>query len=134
MRALDVVLPAIGLDDDDSLPRRWKPFGVEAFITELAVERLVQSVLPRLARVAVRRRDVSLLEPIAECLRDELRTVVRAQVSWRTSGGHETSDDVDDKVRVQRTKPRIHRDRSALPSDFVEASLTAVDDVSPVCD
>ena len=51
MRSNGIVVPTPGFDDDLRLATTAEPFDAQALVAELAVEALVGTVLPRLARV-----------------------------------------------------------------------------------
>ena len=70
------------LNDLLSLPERCEFLAVEAFVSEATVEAFNESVLPRTARLDVRRADFDLLQKVADSFADELRTIVAANVFW----------------------------------------------------
>lgn len=79
-----VVILSPGLDQDLGLGTGAEPFDAQAFVAELAVEGLVGTVLPRLARLVKGRVDAVVGHPLQERATDELRAVVGAQVGRRT--------------------------------------------------
>ena len=76
MRPDLVVMSSPNLDQNLSLLAAAEPLEAEAFVSELVVETLVTSVLPRLARIDGGSLDVSLAEPLENGLGDEFRPVI----------------------------------------------------------
>jgi hypothetical protein len=79
MRAHRVVVLAPGLDHDLRLRPRPEPFEAQALVAELAIEALVDAILPGLAGIDQRRRDALIDEPFQKRPRHELGAVVGAQ-------------------------------------------------------
>ncbi len=97
MRSNIVVVTAPRLDQDNGLGPAAKPFDAE-LVAQLAVEALVEAVLPRLARIDERRADVLLDEPLQNRLGDEFRPVVGAQEGRRAV--HEPGEHLDGTLRA----------------------------------
>src|SRR5215218_2850524 len=96
MRPDLVVMPAPLLDSDLGLDAVPKPLQAQVLVPELAVERLVGRILPWLPRVDVRGLDLRVGEPPQDGRRDELRSIVRAQIAWRAVQAHQLREDLDD--------------------------------------
>ena len=86
-------------------------------IAELAVERFVSTVLPRLARIDERRLDLDHLQPAEDRPRHKLGTVVRAQIPWRAMHAHELRQHLDD---ASGSNPTGHVDGETLTRELVD--------------
>ncbi len=80
MRSILVVVTTPVFDHDLRIDPILEPLQAQALVAELAVEALVGTVLPRLARIDVRGVDVRRQQPAQDRAGDELRAVVGAQV------------------------------------------------------
>ena len=78
MRSVLVVIPSPGRNADSGFGQRTEPVLVEAFIPELAVDRLDEGILRGLARLNQLQFDVALIGPLIERLAGELGTLVGA--------------------------------------------------------
>jgi len=76
------------LDDDSRFGQTDEHLAVEAFVTQLVMERFDVSVLPCRFRIDVAHLDRSLLHPLLDRIRDELRPVVAADVHRRAVLAH----------------------------------------------
>src|SRR5262245_7491522 len=79
MRAPGSVITAPASDNDHRLATAAEPLQAQAFVAEAAVEALVGTVLPRLAKIDQRGLDAGSFEALEDRFADELRPVVRAQ-------------------------------------------------------
>jgi hypothetical protein len=61
-----------GLDDDDGLQAASKPLEADALVAQRAVDALVRSVLPRLARIDEGAADALVDDPLQYGLADDL--------------------------------------------------------------
>ena len=77
---LVVVTPPV-LGHDLGIDPVTEPLECEALVPELAIEAFPGGVLPRLARIDIRRLDIGLAEPAQDGPGDEFRTVVIARWS-----------------------------------------------------
>src|SRR5579872_6906993 len=117
MRPNLVVVTSVLLDDDlgiDSVP---EPLHAQALVAELAVERLVGSVLPRFSRINVRGIDVGLSQPLQHGTGDELRAVVRAQVLGASMDADQFAQHLDDPAGTDASG---HVDRQTLASELID--------------
>ena len=108
-------------DDDLGLAAGAKPFDAQTFVTELAVERFIRTVLPRLAGVNDRGFDVRIGEPLQDGMAYEFRTAVRAQIGRRAVRAHQTRQHVNHSAR---TDAPGYVDRQALVGEFVDHGQT----------
>jgi len=99
VRANGVVVPPPLFDHDRRVGPIAKPLQTQTFIAELAVERFVGAILPRLARIIQRGFNPCGLQPPQDRTRHKLRTVVGTQVAWRTVRAHELTEYVDYAAR-----------------------------------
>src|SRR5690606_11343381 len=90
---------------------------VEALVAQRAVEAFDVGILPRTARRDVERLRAARFEPALQGLRDELRTIVAAQVLRRAVQHEQPFKDVDDALR---SDAGLDADRQALASELVE--------------
>ena len=84
---------------------------------KLAVEALVGSVLPGLARIDQRRGDAALGDPLEDRVADELRPVVRAQEERRSVRADETREHLDHALGADRAG---HVDGQAFVGELVD--------------
>jgi len=75
MRSNGIVVQTPCFDDDLRFATTAEPFDAQAFVAELAVEALVGTVLPWLARVDQCGLDVLGVEPFEDRFADELRSM-----------------------------------------------------------
>ena len=90
---------------------------VQKFVTKLAVKRIDIAILPRAALGDEQCTHISSLEPATNSLCHGLRTVIRADVLWRTTHRKQVTQNTDhflccDRRRTQRfslppEKPRL---------------------------
>ena len=76
MRSDLIVLLSPCFDNNARLCACSKPFHVQTFVSELAVEAFIKTVLPRFTRVAERCIDAMLPEPFQNSVRNKLSTIV----------------------------------------------------------
>src|SRR5262245_28180616 len=100
MRADGIVVLTPGLDDHLRLATAAEPLQAQTLVAEATVEALVGTVLPRLARIDQRGLHASGLQPLQDRLADEFRTVVRTQVSRRTTLADQAGKHLDDTPRA----------------------------------
>ena len=77
------------------LGARAEPFEAQALVAELAVEAFRRAILPGLARIDQCGGDALVDDPRQQCARDELRSVVRAQIEWRAALRHQPRQHLD---------------------------------------
>lgn len=88
-------MPAPALDDDLSLAERVENLPVEQLVSEPGIKALDVAVLPRAARRDVGRLRPNSGNPRLNRLSDELRAIVRSNVSWDTAHDEQFAEDVD---------------------------------------
>jgi len=71
-----IVLISPGSDSNARLCACSKPFHVQTFVSELAVEAFIKTVLPWFTRVAERCIDAMFPEPFKNSVRNKLSTIV----------------------------------------------------------
>jgi len=76
MRSGLIVPISLGSDNNARLCACSKPFHVQTFVSEVAVEAFIKTVLPRFTRVAERCIDAMLPEPFQNSMRNKLSTIV----------------------------------------------------------
>jgi len=103
VRPHSVVVTAPVFDYDTRLGARAEPFETQTFVAQLAVERFVGAVLPWLSGIDESRIDTLCWQPFKHGTRDELGTVVGAQITWRTVRADQLRQDIDDTLRADRT-------------------------------
>lgn len=74
-----ILVPPL-VDDCSGFGQAAEDFAVEALVSELVVKALDVTVLPGGTRLDVERLDLVLLEPVLDDIRNELRSVVAANV------------------------------------------------------
>lgn len=92
-------------------------FPCKQLVSELGVEALAVSVLPRASRFNVERPDAKVGEPSTERLLYELRAVVGSNVIRRAMREEEISEDFEDDPRVE---PAFNTDRQAFARILVD--------------
>ena len=115
-------MPTPVLNHDLRLRPVPEPLQTQTLVAELPVERLVHAVLPRLARVDVRRIDVRCRQPFEHGFRHELGAVVRAQVPRRAMLADQLRQHLNDpagadaagNVDRERRRGMLVDDRQAL--------------------
>jgi len=112
-----VVVASPPLDDDLRLLERVEDLAVEQLVPELAIEAFVVAVLPRAARLDVKRLHAYALQPLPQGNRDELRAVVRPDVVRHTMVHEQLRDRFQD---VLRPHPPLNPDRQALACVLVD--------------
>lgn len=117
MRPDRIVVIAPLLDDDGCFSQAVEDFTIEAFVPQLAVERLTKAVLPRASGFNVERPGAKRCEPVAYDLRRHLRTVVRTDVFRHTTFEHHIGHRLDDAEAVYTTG---HLDRQTFPGELVD--------------
>ena len=133
MRALGVVVPPPGFDDDPRLGEAVEDLAVEELVAELRVEALAGAVLPRAARLDEGGLRPDGRDPLPHRLGDELGAVVRPDVARHAAEDEEVRQHVDD---VRRPEPAVGPDRQALTGVLVDdvehAELASI--MGPVLD
>ena len=81
MRPDSVVMLAPVFDHDACLGPVPEPFHIQARVAQLTVKTLGRAVLPGLARGDQRRLNALIRNPLQQSARDELRAIVRTQIS-----------------------------------------------------
>ena len=104
-------------DHDFGIDPVLEPFHRQALVAELAVEALVQSILPRLAGIYRDGLDVGAGELTQDRPRYELRAVVRTQVPGRTINADQPGQHLDHAAGAD-TAGDV--DREALPGVLVD--------------
>ncbi len=89
-----VVIPPV-FDHDPCFDTIAEPFHRQAFIPKLAVEALVGSVLPRLARIDEDGFDLLLHHPSQQGRADKFRSIVGADIARRTMQADEPAQHLD---------------------------------------
>ena len=103
-------------DDGLGFLERVKALLAHALVAQLAVEALAVPVLPRRARGDVLDLSARLGDPIAQCLRDHLRTIVAADVLWDAVQAHGVGQSLDHTEAVDAPG---HLQREARPAVLV---------------
>ncbi|MCP2000780.1 hypothetical protein J2S34_003228 [Nitrobacter winogradskyi] len=85
--ALGVVVAPSCLDDDLGLGEAVEDLAVEQFVTKLRVEALAVAVLSMASRLDERGLGAGSRNPLPHCLGDELRAVVRTNVTRARRAG-----------------------------------------------
>ena len=111
-----VVVFAPRLNDGACLGERSEPFHAQALVAKAAVEALVGAVLPGFAWVDERSLDTFARHPAQERARDELGTIVAAQVVRSATEAHEARQHLDD---ASRANSGADVDRQAFAGPFV---------------
>ncbi len=110
VRAHAVVMTPPGLDDDRGFAPGTEPLHAKAFVTEFTVERLICTILPRLARTNQSGLDVGLRQPLENGMADELRAI-GSQISRGAVQADQTNQDLDN---ARRTDAAGRVDRQVL--------------------
>lgn len=111
-----VVLPP-RLDDGAGLGAAAKPLQVEALIAKFAVETLVEAILPGLARIDKRCLNAFAHQPLQDRTADELRPVVRAQVTRGAVQAHQPRQHINHPLRSDAARDI---DSEAFARPFVD--------------
>ena len=90
-------------------------------VAKLAVERLVDAILPRLARVDERRLDLRGQQPAQHGSGDELGAVIRPQIARRPMHTDEPREDLNDAAGSNAARDV---DRQALARELVDDGQT----------
>src|SRR6476661_8844757 len=98
MRPDRVVVASPALDDDLGLAQTVEDLAVEQLIAKAGVEALDVAVLPRTASLDVSGLDADSCDPFLHGLGDELRSVVRADVSGNALQDEEVGQNVDHRL------------------------------------
>ena len=112
-----VVMSTPSIDDHFRINPALEPLHRKTFVAELAVERLVGAVLPRLSRFAERRIDVLSRKPSQHRFRDELWPIIRSQHLGRTMNADQFGEHLDDAPRSDAAR---HIDGETLPSVLID--------------
>jgi hypothetical protein len=99
----------------------FEPVHRETFITELAVERLIRSVLPRFTGFDERRIDVLFGQPLQHRFRNELGSMIRSQYLRSPVNADQFGEYLDDTARADT--PR-HVDGQRLSGVLVDHRQT----------
>jgi hypothetical protein len=117
MRSDLVVLTPELLDHNLRIDSISKPLHAQALVLELAVERFIIPVLPRLPRIDMRRVDVRLQQPAQYRPGDELGSIVGSQVPRATVNADQSAQYLDDPAGADAPG---HVDRKALASELID--------------
>lgn len=122
-------MPSPAFDDDLGFAQRVEDLAVEQLVAQAGVKALDEPVLPWAAR-----RDVSGLcsdrtDPFLDCIGEEFRAVVRANVLGHATQDEQIGQDVDD---VDRFEPARHANGEAFVGELVDDVEQA--DFAPVMD
>lgn len=103
MRADMVVVAAPRLDHDVCFRAAAEPLERQALVPELAVEAFIGSVLPGFAGFNQRGVNARVCQPGKDGVADELRSVVRSNVTRCTALGDQAREDFDQlRQRLQQ--------------------------------
>ena len=117
VRTHSIVVPAPCLDENAGFATTAKPLETQTLVAQLAVERLVRSVLPRLSGMDHRGVDAIVREPLQNRLADELGTAIGTQIRWGTVQANQPCEHIDDSPRADRASDV---DGQALMREFVD--------------
>lgn len=109
-------MPAPGLDQDFRLPEIIEDFPRQQLVSELGVEALAVSILPRRAWFDVERLHADALEPIAQGGGDELGAVVGTDMLRRAMMDKQLAQRVEDIAGVQLA---FDTDSEAFASELI---------------
>ena len=82
MWSLFIIVMSPPFDDDFRFPKIPEPLSIQAFVAQLTVEALVDSILPRLARFDEGRLHTASLEPLFNSMSNQLRAIITLDVCW----------------------------------------------------
>ena len=117
MRALGVVVLPPAFDDDLGFGHAVEQLAVQKLVAELGVEALAVTVLPWASRLDERRFRTDRRDPLPHRPGDELRAVVRTNMSGHAAQDEEVGQDVDD---VSGLKLPVDPDGDAFPGELVD--------------
>jgi hypothetical protein len=117
MGAYVVVLPSPVFDYHSSLGQSRELFSIEAFLSEVRIEALHVSALPRASRLDVESLDPLFGQPVAHTLLDEPQTVFAADIFGRSMPLDQLRHDPPDLAGVN---PAIHVNAEAFPCALVQ--------------
>src|SRR6266550_834509 len=117
MRPDRVVVASPALDDDLGLAQSVEDLAVEQLIAKAGVEALDVAVLPRAAPLDVGSLGTDYRDPFLHGFGDELRSVVRADVSGNAPQDEEVGQNVD---HIDRLELAGDTDRQAFMGELVE--------------
>lgn len=106
-----ILAPAPSLNDDLGFDSGPEPFEIKALVSELPVEPIVRTFLPRLPRGDEYRVDLILGEPADHGRRDKLRPFVRSDMPRGTVQAHQPTEFLHDLLGANLA---INEDREAL--------------------
>ena len=95
-----VALPPL-LDHDACFLHGWEFFAVQAFVSELAVEALDVTILPRASRLDVRRAYIDRFKEPTHSTCDEFRTIVASNELWNSSDREQVNQHVNEVATAQ---------------------------------
>jgi hypothetical protein len=90
---------------------------VEQLVAERPVEALIVAILPRRSRCDVERLHADLREPELHSGGNELGTIVRPYVRWRSPGDEQIGQSRQDILMLELTR---HDERQAFPTGLVD--------------
>jgi hypothetical protein len=93
-------MPTPSVNDHLRIDSVFEPLHRKTFIAELAVERLVRSILPRFTGFDERRVDVDFGQPLQHRFRNELRSMIRPQYLRSTVNADQFGEYLDDTARA----------------------------------
>ena len=117
MRAKRVEVLAPPFDQGFGFLHRIEDFAGKQLVSELGVEALAVAVLPRAARLDVKRLDAEPRQPFPQRRLDKFRAVIGPNVIRRTMCEEQISKHLQNNSRV---KPSLDTDRQAFPSELID--------------
>ena len=104
-------------DDHLGFAQRVEDLTVQKLIPKLRVEAFTIAVLPRASRLDIGRSRFNGDDPLSNQFGDELRAIVRADMTWHAAQDEQVRKHIDDVRRVElSTDP----DRQAFPRELVD--------------
>ena len=117
MRSDGIVVSSPAFDQHFRLAQRREDLTIQKLVSELRVQALAVAILPRTARFDVERLDADPAEPLPHIDRDELGTVVGANVLRRSVGDKEIGQTVKHVIGSQ---PPCHDDCQTPARELIE--------------
>ena len=117
VRTALIVVPPPRLDLAPRVGQRQGPVRVQALVAKLAVERLDQCFVGRLARLLEVQRDIVLVGPAVEGFRDELRPVIDLNRAWCSAQQRQAADDSHDLLAFDAL---VDLDRQSLARECID--------------
>jgi hypothetical protein len=114
---LRVVVPSPLFDDDLGLLQAVEYLPVQEFIAEPGIEALAIAVLPWRPWFYVSGLRTNCLDPLSNRIGDELRSVVREDVSRNATDDEQVRQGIN---HIHRVELSLHPDRKTLPAELVD--------------